>query len=50
MEKIMKDLRPLYTQKALDQIAGPLKNASRQQNGSLLIGTKLDDQSKELLK
>jgi hypothetical protein len=35
-EKTM-DLSPSYIQKALDQIAGPMKNASKLQDGSLLI-------------
>jgi hypothetical protein len=38
-----------YIQKALDQIAGPVKNASRLQDGSFLVETRTDDHSMKLL-
>jgi hypothetical protein len=44
------DLSPIFIQVALDQITGPVKNASRLRDGSLLIETRTDDQSKKLRK
>jgi predicted butyrate kinase (DUF1464 family) len=46
----MKDLSQFYIQKALDQMAGPVKNTSRLRDGPILVETKTDDQSKKLLK
>jgi hypothetical protein len=48
--KTMKDLSPFYIQKVLSQIARPVKNASRLHDRTLLVGTKIDEQSKKLLK
>jgi hypothetical protein len=45
----VKDLSPFYIQKALHQITGPVKNVSRLWEGSL-VKTRIDDQSKKLLK
>lgn len=49
-ERTMKDLSQFYIQKALDQMAGPVKNTSRLRDGPILVETKTDDQSKKLLK
>jgi hypothetical protein len=46
----MMDLSPFYIQKAFHQITGPLKNGSRLWEGSVLVETRTDDQSKKLLK
>jgi hypothetical protein len=41
---------PFYIEKALDQIIGSVKNSSRLPDGSLLVRTQADDQSKKVLK
>jgi hypothetical protein len=46
----MNNLNPFYIEKALDQIAGPVKNVSRFWDGSVLVETRSDDQSRKLLK
>jgi hypothetical protein len=46
----MKDLSPFYIQVALNPMAGPVMNASMLQDGTLLVETKMDEQSNELLK
>jgi hypothetical protein len=46
----MKDLSPFYIQNALDQIGGPVRNTSRLRDGSLLVETQTDEQTKKLLK
>jgi hypothetical protein len=48
--KTMKDLSLFYIQKALDQIAAPVKNVFRLQDGSLLVETRSDDQNRKLHK
>jgi hypothetical protein len=44
----MKDLSPFHIQKMLDYNAGPVKNASRLQDGSFPVQTQLDVDSKFL--
>jgi hypothetical protein len=46
----MKDLSSFYIQKAFDQIGGPVRNASRLRDGSLLVETRTNEQTKKLLK
>jgi hypothetical protein len=49
-EKNMRQINPFYVQKALDSIAGKVKNASRLKNGTLLIEVHKDKQAELLLK
>jgi hypothetical protein len=46
----MRQINPFYVQKALDSIAGKVKNASRLKNGTLLIEVYNDKQAELLLK
>jgi hypothetical protein len=49
-EETMKNISPFYIQKALDNIAGKVRNASCLRNGSLLVKTLNKRQSKLLLR
>jgi hypothetical protein len=49
-DKTVKNLSPFYIQKALDQIGGAVRNASRLRDGSLLVETQTEEQTKKLLK
>jgi len=49
-DKNMRQINPFYVQKALDSIAGKVKNASRLKNGTLLIEVHNDKQAELLLK
>jgi hypothetical protein len=46
----MGQINPFYVQKALDSIAGKVKNASPLKNGTLLIEVHNDKQAELLLK
>jgi hypothetical protein len=49
-EKNMRNINPFYIQKALDGIAGKVKNASRLKNGTLLVEVQNDKQAEVLMK
>jgi hypothetical protein len=49
-EKNMCNINPFYTHKALDGIAGKVKNASRLKNGTQLVEVQNDKQAELLLK
>jgi hypothetical protein len=49
-ENTMKNISPFYIQRALDDLAGKVRNASRLRNGTLLVETLNERQSEFLLK